>query len=139
MRIRAYISVYGDESAVRAIHDGTKVPGASITQHPKVKAQWSITGQDSPWSWTTARVPIEIDKSDEGLRKLLSTHKSIFPMINKYQGPQTATTLQLVTQYDKGDDRRGFHLSAETISLLNELGAAFDSDVVSLMTDDHLE
>jgi hypothetical protein len=139
MRIQGYLRVYSDESAVRAIHDATKVPGATITQHLKVKAQWSVTGKDAPWSWTTARVPINIDKLDEGLSNLLAAHKSIFPIIRKYQGSKTAITLQLITQYDKDDDTRGLHLSAETISLLNELGAAFDNDVVSRMTDDHPE
>lgn len=137
MRIRAYLSLYSDESTVRAIHDETKVPDASISQHLKVKAQWSVTGEDAPWSWATARVPIDIDKTDEGLRKLLCTYRSIFPVIRKYQGSKTAVTLQLITQYDKDDDMRGLHLSAETVSLLHELGAAVDSDVVSLMTDDH--
>jgi hypothetical protein len=137
MRIRAYLSVCSDEQTIRAIHKETSVPRAIIRAYPKVKAQWSVTGEDTPWRWQTARIPIDIDDPDNGLKALLSAHRPIFPIVKKYQGPKTAITLQMITQYDEKEDTRGLHLSAETISLLSELGAELDNDVVSRMTDDH--
>jgi hypothetical protein len=39
--------------------------------------------------------------------------------------------LEVVTQYEKGEEPRGLYLSAETVLLLSEMGGAFDNDVYS--------
>ena len=54
----------------------------------------------------------------------------MFPSIKKYEGPETDVYLEIVTRYKENEDPRGLYLSAEAISLLNELGAALDNDVV---------
>jgi hypothetical protein len=36
----------------------------------------------------------------------------------------------MVTHYFEGEEPRGLYLSAETVQLLNELGAAFDNDIL---------
>jgi len=55
-------------------------------------------------------------------------------VIKRFRGPKTAITLQLVSRYKQGeDDPRGLHLSAETISLLAELGGDLDNDAVWLV------
>src|SRR5690242_19851125 len=133
MDMEAYLSIGGDERTIRAIHDETKVPDASIRAYPKAKAQWSITGEDEPWGWGTTPVPLDDDNPDAGLKALLSRYRAIFPLIKKYRGPKTAITLQMVTRYREDEDPRGLHLSAETISLLNEFGGDLDNDAVWLV------
>jgi hypothetical protein len=81
------------------------------------------------WNWRTQRVPIEVSNPDHGLRELLLAHKSIFPIIKRHEGPETDIYLEVVTQYEKGDAPEGLYLSAETILLLSEMGAALDNDV----------
>jgi hypothetical protein len=60
---------------------------------------------------------------------LLLAHKPILPIIKRHQGPETDIYLEVVTQYEKGEEPRGLYLSAETIQLLSEMGGAFDNDV----------
>jgi len=62
-------------------------------------------------------------------RALLLAHKPILPIIKRHQGPETDIYLEVVTQYEKGEQPRGLYLSAETILLLSEMGGAFDNDV----------
>jgi Domain of unknown function (DUF4279) len=81
------------------------------------------------WNWQTLRVPIDINNPDDGLRELLLAHKSIFPIIKRHDELDTDIYLEVVTQYQQGDATEGLHLSAETILLLSEMGAALDTDV----------
>jgi hypothetical protein len=138
MRVEAYLSIGSDERTIRAIHEETNIPHASIRSYPKAKAQWSVTGEDNPWGWGTAPIPIDIDNPDDGLKALLAMYRPIFSIVKKYRGPKTAITLQMVTRYRQGEDPRGLYLSAETIALLNELGGALDNDAVWL-TDDYVD
>lgn len=135
MRIEAYLSIGSDERTIRAIHEEANIPDASIRAYPKAKAQWSVTGEDSPWGWGTPLIQLDTDDPDAGLKVLLTKYRPIFPIIKKYRGPKTAIILQMVTRYKQGEDPRGFYLSAETISLIDELGAALDNDAVWLMED----
>jgi hypothetical protein len=50
-------------------------------------------------------------------------------MIKRHDGPETDIYLEVVTQYQEGDAPEGLYLSAETILLLSEMGAAPDNDV----------
>ena len=128
MRLYAYLRVLGKEATIRALHSETKVPHASIKE---TKARRGTVGDDVWWNWCTERVPIDIDKVDEGLRTLLLAYKPIFPMIKRHQGSETDIYLEAVTQYERGEEPRGLYLSAETVLLLSEMSAAFDNDVYS--------
>ncbi len=135
MRMEAYLSIGGDEHTIRAVHEETNIPGASARAYPKVKAEWSITGDESPWGWGTAPVVLDVDGPDSGLNAMLIKYRSVFPIIRKHRGPRTGITLQIVTRYKQGEDPRGLYLSAETISLINELGAGLDNDAVWLVEE----
>jgi hypothetical protein len=100
-------------------------PYASIK---KLKARRSTVGDDW-WNWQTDPVPIDVENPDDGFRALLLAHKPILPIIKRHQGPETDIYLEVVTQYEKGEEPRGLYLSAETILLLSEMGGAFDNDV----------
>lgn len=126
MRIQAYLRVLSTEATIRALHTETDVPQASIMQ---LKARRGKVGDDMWWNWQTERVSVDMDNPDDGLRALLLAHRPIFPIIKKHQGPETDIYLEVVTQYEKGEEPRGQYLSAETILLLSEMGGALDNDV----------
>jgi hypothetical protein len=126
MRIEAYLRVVGDEVAVRAIHAETNLPNASTK---RLKARRDASEEEMWWNWQTARVLIEAEDPDAGLRALLQAHRPIFPIIKKNQG-ETDIYLEVVTQYDEGEEPKGLFLSAETVQLLSEMGGALDNDVV---------
>jgi hypothetical protein len=86
------------------------------------------------WNWQTQWIPIDTTNLDDGLRALLLAHRPIFPIIKKHQGPETDVYLEVVTQYEKGEEPRGLFLSAETVLLLSEMGGALDNDVVSVIS-----
>ena len=125
MRIQAYLRVLSNEATICPLHSETNVPHASIK---KLKARRSTVGDDW-WNWQTEPVPIDVENPDDGFRALLLAHKPILPIIKRHQGPETDLYLEVVTQYEKGEDPRGLYLSAETILLLSEMGGAFDNDV----------
>ena len=127
MRIQAYIRILSDEARVRSIHDETNLPNASIK---RLKARRGTSGEEMWWNWQTERISIDVENPDGGLRAFLEAHRSIFPAIKKCQGPEADIYLEIVTQYDRGDDPRGLYLSSETIKLLSEMGAALDNDVI---------
>jgi ADP-ribose pyrophosphatase YjhB (NUDIX family) len=125
VRIYAYLRVVADEAAIRAIHEQTNVPRANVKQ---LKAQRDTSGDDMWWHWVTESVDIDADDTDGGLKSLLSKHREIFPVIRKCEA-EADIYLEVVTQYEKGENVRGLFLSAETILLLSELGGALDNDV----------
>lgn len=127
VRIQAYLRIVSDESRIRSIHEETNLPNASIK---RLKSRRNAPAEETSWNWQTERLSIHVENPDEGLRSLLEGHKSIFPMIKKYQGPETDIYLEVVTQYEKADEPRGLYLSSETIKLLSEFGGALDNDVV---------
>jgi len=126
MRIEAYLRVVGDEATIRAIHRDTSVRNASIK---RLKARRGVSGKEMWWNWRTARTPIEPNHLDDGLRAMLQAHRAIFPVIKRNQ-TKTDIYLEVVTQYDKGEEPQGLYLSSETVQLLNEMGGALDNDVV---------
>src|SRR5712671_6799929 len=128
MRIQAYLRVLSNEATIRALHSETNVPEARIEQ---LKARRGKVEDDMWWDWRTQRVPIDTNNPDDGLRALLLAHKPILPIIKRLQGPETDIYLEVVTQYEKGEEPRGLYLSAETVLLLSEMGGAFDNDVYS--------
>jgi len=127
VRVDAYIRVLADENTIRAIHAETSLPNASIK---RLKAPRNTSSGEMWWNWETGVTPINAENPDSGLRALLEAHKSIFPMIRKHCGPEADIYLEVVTHYDEGEAPQGLYLSAETIQLLGEMGAALDNDVV---------
>ena len=128
MRIQAYLRILSTEARIRQLHIETKVPHSSIKE---TKSRRGTLGDDVWWNWQTQRVSIDIDNPDDGLKELLLAHKPIFPIIKRHQGPETDIYLEIVTQYGKGEEPRGLYLSAETVLLLSEMGAALGNDVES--------
>lgn len=126
MRVEAYLRVLGDEATIRAIHAETNLPNASIK---RLKARRGASEEEMWWNWQTTRTPIAADNPDDGLRALLQAHRPIFPIIKKNQ-VETDIYLEVVTQYDEGEEPQGLYLSAETVQLLSEMGGALDNDVV---------
>jgi hypothetical protein len=134
MRIEAYLRVLSNEDTIRAIEKETNLPNASVKQ---LKARRRVIGGEMWWNWQTARVPIDIDNTDDGLKKLLLVHKQIFPIIRKHEGPETDVYLEIVMQYEEGEEPWGLYLSAETVWLLSEMGGALDVDAVPLVHNPH--
>jgi hypothetical protein len=118
LRIQAYLRILSNEATIRAFHSETNLPHASIKLR---KSQC--------WTWQTERVPIDLENPDDGFKALLLAHRPIFPIFKKHQGPETDIYLEVITQYEKGEEPRGLYLSAETVALLSEMGGAFDNDV----------
>jgi|GEM_PF-2284439 len=127
MRIEAYLRVVSDEATVRALHEETDVPGARIE---KLKAPREGTANDYWWNWQTMRVRLDEDDVDRGVKALLEQYRSFSPAIKKHRGAEADIYLEVVTYCEEDERPRGLYLSAESISLLNELGAALDNDVV---------
>lgn len=126
MRVEAYLRVVGDEATIRAIHTETNLPNASIK---RLKARRGDSEEDMWWNWRTERTPIDANNPDAGLGALLQFHRSIFPIIKKHK-EEADIYLEVVTQYDEGEEPQGLYLSAETVQLLSEMGGALDNDVV---------
>lgn len=126
MRLEAYIRIVSDAATIREIHLETNVPGATIK---KLKAK-DAQGEEILWNWETKRAVVDPDDSDRDLNALLTAHQSVFPSIKKHHGPGTDIYLEIVTYYSENELPRGLYISAETISLLTELGGALDNDIV---------
>jgi len=127
MRIEAYLRVLSTESRILSIYTEANVPNASIK---RLKARRGVSDEEMWWNWQTESVPIDIDNTDDGLKELLLAHRQIFPIIRKHEGPETDIYLEVVTQYEEGEEPWGLYLSAETVLLLSELGGASDVDAV---------
>ena len=131
MRIEAYLRVLSTEATIRELHRETNVPEAIIEQ---LKAPRDAGRDEMLWNWRTQRVSIDTNNPDDGLRALLLTHRPIFPIIKRHQGPDTDIYLEVVTRYEDGEEPQGLYLSAETVLLLSEMGGALDNDVYSSRT-----
>ena len=134
MRLSAYIRVLGDEGTIRRINEEAKAADSAMRP---LKARTGV-GDEVWWQWSTKRTAIDVDRADEGLRTVLSSHRSIFPTIRKYKGPRIDIYLEVVSEYRENERPKALHLSAETISLLSELGGALDNDSVPLVGDPSL-
>ncbi len=133
MRIQAYLRILSDEDTIREIEKETSLSNATIKQ---LKAKRGVLGEEMWWNRETSRVPIDADNPDDGLKALLLAHRPIFPII-KHEGPEADIYLEVVTQYEEGEEPSGLYLSAETIQLLSEMGGALDNDVVILAKKAH--
>jgi hypothetical protein len=96
----------------------------------ETKAPKGDSRRDKWWNWCTTSVPLNCERPNDGLKELLENYKSFFPVIRKHIGPDCDAYLELVTEYERGEEPRGLYLSCETIRLLNELGCAFGNDIV---------
>jgi len=128
MRMSAYIRILSNEATIRKIKEEANISDATITQ---LKAK-RHNGDETWWNWQTPRVVINIDNVDLEINSLLSSHRSMFPVAQKYKGPETDVYLEIVTHYGKNEDVRGLYLSSATVGLLSELGGALDNDVETL-------
>ncbi len=125
MRISAYIRILSDEATIRRIKEEADVPDAAVAQ---LKAKRG-SGKEKWWNWQTPRVDLDIKDVDAGVNRLLSNHRSMFRVAQKYKGPETDVYLEIVTCYEKNEEPRGLYLSPATVALLSELGGALDNDV----------
>ncbi len=125
MRTEVYIRIVNDEASIRML-DGLKVPGATVAQ---LRAPREGTGERW-WHWVTPPVALDSDNMDIGIRSLLHRYRVFFPELRKYKGDGADIDLELVAFYEEDTRPEGLYLSSETISLLNELGAALDYDAV---------
>ena len=115
-----------DEQSIRALYEHANIPEATIKS---LKARRDGTSEVW-WLWHTPHINIDGRDIDGGIRALLEKYRSFFTAIKKYRGHEAETCLELVTYHQEKEEPQGFSLSPETISLLNELGAAFDNDCV---------
>ena len=127
MRIEAYLRILSDEARIRSIYTETNLPNASIK---RLKARRGASSEEMWWNWQTEKTSVDVEKPDDGLRALLEAHRPIFVIIKKHRGPETDIYLEVVTQYEEGEEPQGLYLSAETVQLLSEMGGALDNDVV---------
>jgi len=127
VRSEAYLRVLADEGTVRAFAEEI---GPAIGTIKQTRAKTTPAGDRGGWNWQTVPVPIDMDNVDEGLRSLLLAHRWGFLAFRKIK-TVADIYLELVTRFEPGEDPGGLFLSAETIQLLNEMGAAFDHDVVT--------
>jgi hypothetical protein len=125
MRYEVYIRLLGDESIVQALHEETRVPGATVEQ---LRARKNDT--EYWWNWRTPKVSIEGAEVDRGVKTLLDQHRRFFAAIKRRRENGADIYLELVTYYRENEQPAGFYLSAGTVALLNELGAALDHDAV---------
>lgn len=128
MRIYAYLRILSTEATIRALNGEVRISDSSIKE---TKARENAGAGAVLWNWQTQKTPINAANPDDGLRALLLAYKPLSPTIKRYQGPETDIYLEVVTQYEKGEESQGLYLSAETIQLLSEMGGALDNDVES--------
>ena len=128
MRCYAYFRVVGDEATVQEIHRRTNVAGAEVR---KLKAK---KGDDFWWNWNIERISIDGENPDKDLKALLYRHRPIFPIIKSYASDDVSIYFEVVMEPETDDKPIGLFLSAETISLLDELGAELSNDIEPQMT-----
>jgi hypothetical protein len=126
MKVEAYIRILGSEARIRALQSAVNVPDASIKE---TKAPVGGALNTRYWNWATKLVPINSENQDEELKALLLLYRPLFSTIRAQCDCDTDVYLEVITKYEPQEDPRGLFLSAETISLLSELGAAVDNDV----------
>jgi hypothetical protein len=129
MIIHAYIRVLGDEDTIQAIHKETNVPNAKIK---RLKARRGTLGDDNWWDWGIEPTKLDTDKPDDGIKAILRRYRPIFPAISKHAA-DVDIYVEIVARYSENEEPRGMCLSAETVQLIGELGAAVDIDVVPLV------
>lgn len=125
MRAEAYLRIVADKATIQAIARKTGPATGRILQ-TKAKRPAS---DETWWNWESARIPVDIDNTDESLKGLLLGHRRNFAAFQEHQA-EVDIYLELVTRCEPGEEPGGLFLSAETIRLLSEMGGALDHDVV---------
>lgn len=126
MKIKAYIRVLSDEATIRRVNGQLNIRDSSIAELKSLR-----TEGEHWWNWETIHNPIDIDRVDEELRAFLTQYKTIFPVLKGLSPSEADVYLELSTEYQEGEEPSGLYLSSETISLLDEMGAALDNNVVT--------
>ena len=121
-----YLRVVAGEAAVRAIQRDIARSDTSIkeTRAPReASGNW--------WNWKTSDVEFQsIHDIDEKACALLTEFRPAFPIIKRHSNANTGIYLEIVTNCTRDEDPGGgLALSAQTIQLLAELGAAVDYDL----------
>jgi hypothetical protein len=127
MRFEAYIRVLSDEATIRSLYSNVNVPEVVIEQ---LKARKEGT-DEKWWNWQTAKVEIDdFANIDREVRALLERYRPFFANIRNWPGPNSDIYLELVSYYEENERPSGLYLSADSLRLLAELGAAIDNDAV---------
>jgi hypothetical protein len=128
MIIDAYIRVLGAEDRIQAIHKETNVSNARIR---RLKTRREALDDANWWDWGTEPTRLDTDKPDDGINAMLRRYRPIFPAISKHDA-DVDIYVEIVARYSKNEEPRGMFLSAETVQLIGELGAAVDIDIVPI-------
>ncbi len=145
----AYVPIYGNSGVGRPGTHGSTIDVVDLQERKLTatidlgkplrphRAEW---GPDS-LLYVTAELANAVDVVDPETRKVVAeiptgqkeshmlVYRSIFPIIKKNQ-VETDIYLEVVTQYEEGEEPQGLYLSAETVQLLSEMGGALDNDVM---------
>jgi hypothetical protein len=78
----------------------------------------------------TALIDFDLNDENRGVKALLIQCRPLLPSIKKHQGPGIDVILEVVGRFKEHDRPEGLYLSAEVISLLNELGGELEYDTV---------
>src|SRR5215813_204296 len=122
MRFETYLRAVDDEATIRALHQETNLPGACIKP---LKARKEQSSNEVWWLWRTPCVKVHENQLDEAVKGLLEQYRPWLPVIRKY-AERADIYLEVVGFFDENEPPRGLYLSAESLSLLNELGGALD-------------
>lgn len=93
MRIQVYLRVVSDEATVRALDKEASIHGASV--RPTKAHRKDNSGVW--WSWQTTYLDID-DDVDTGVKRILTQHRPLFPLIKKHRGAETDVYLEIVTR-----------------------------------------
>lgn len=127
MRMQTYLRVVSDETTICSLQKEANIPGSTVKQP---KSSTGGIGEDRWWSWQTAIVDLDLNDEDRGVKNLLIQCRPLLFGIKKHQGPETEVILEVVTHYRQNEGSPGLYLSAESISLLSEVGGSLDHDAV---------
>jgi hypothetical protein len=127
MRMQTYLRVVSDETTICSLQREANIPGSTVKQP---KSSTGGIGEERWWSWQTAIVDLDLNDEDRGVKNLLIQCRPLLLGIKKYQGPATEVILEVVTHYRQKEGSPGLYLSAESISLLSEVGGSLDHDAV---------
>jgi len=127
MRMQTYLRVVSDETTICSLQREANIPGSTVKQP---KSSTGGIGEERWWSWQTAIVDLDLNDEDRGVKNLLIQCRPLLLGIKKHQGPETEVILEVVTHYRQKEGSPGLYLSAESISLLSEVGGSLDHDAV---------
>lgn len=127
MRLQAYLRIVSHEETLRLIQRETNISNMTLQQP---KSPHGGIGDNQWWSLETARVDLDLNDEDRGVKALLMQCMPVLPALKKHQRAETEVFLEIVGYFKDRDRPRGVYFSAETIALLSELGGQLDFDTV---------